>query len=155
MDVESWTTSPDDGLDTDIDFARYITRELGVPHRVIPQDPAAYPDEALWTARRLEYLTSHHAWYAPFAREVHAAGRPIVDGLAGGPLMKNFLISSAAVGAAERRGAPRGAAALAGERRGAPAGALRAGRGVDRRAGAGGRSAGPPRCCAATGPSCR
>jgi len=99
MDVESWTTSPDDGLDTDIDFARYITRELGVPHRVIRQDPAAYPDEALWTARRLEYLTSHHAWYAPFAREGHAAGRPIVDGLAGGPLMKNFLISSAAVGA--------------------------------------------------------
>jgi hypothetical protein len=99
MDVESWTTSPDDGLDNDIDFARYITRELGIPHRVIPQDPAAYPDEALWTARRLEYLTSHHAWYAPFARQVHAAGRPIVDGLAGGPLMKNFLISSAAVGA--------------------------------------------------------
>jgi len=107
MDVESWTTSPDDGLDNDIDFARYITRELGVPHRIIPQDAAAYPDEALWTARRLEYLTSHHAWYAPFAREVHQAGRPLVDGLAGGPLMKNFLLSAAvdAKDAASRRAA--------------------------------------------------
>lgn len=95
MDVESWTTSPDDGLDNDIDIARYITRELGIRHRIIPQDAAAYPDEALWTARRLEYLTSHHAWYAPFARQVHQAGRPIVDGLAGGPLMKNFLLSAA------------------------------------------------------------
>ncbi|GII61592.1 hypothetical protein Skr01_16770 [Sphaerisporangium krabiense] len=99
IDVESWTTSPDDGLDNDIDFARIVTRELGISHRIVPQDPAAYPDEARWAARRLEYLTSHHAWYSPFAREVHAAGRPIVDGLAGGPLMKNFLITADAVGA--------------------------------------------------------
>ncbi|WP_433218601.1 asparagine synthetase B family protein [Microtetraspora malaysiensis] len=99
MDVESWTTSPDDGLDNDIDFARYITRELGLAHRIIPQYPEKYPEEALWAARRLEYLTSHHAWYSPFAREVHAAGRPVVDGLAGGPLMKNFLITADAVDA--------------------------------------------------------
>ncbi|GAA3836075.1 hypothetical protein GCM10022226_67360 [Sphaerisporangium flaviroseum] len=99
MDVQSWTTSPDDGLDNDIDFARYITRELGIEHRIVPQDPAAYPDEARWAARRLEYLTSHHAWYSPFAREVHKAGRAVVDGLAGGPLMKNFLITADAVGA--------------------------------------------------------
>ncbi len=108
MDVESWTTSPDDGLDNDIDFARYVTRELGVPHRIVPQDAAAYPREALWAARRLEFLTSHHAWYSPFAREVHAAGRPIIDGLAGGPLMKNFMITADAVGAgteASRQGA--------------------------------------------------
>ncbi|MEU8267470.1 asparagine synthetase B family protein [Sphaerisporangium sp. NPDC049002] len=99
MDVESWTTSPDDGLDNDIDFARYITRELGISHRIVPQDPSAYPGEARWAARRLEYLTSHHAWYSPFAREVHQAGRAVVDGLAGGPLMKNFLITADAVGA--------------------------------------------------------
>ncbi|ETK33803.1 hypothetical protein [Microbispora sp. ATCC PTA-5024] len=111
MDVESWTTSPDDGLDNDIDFARYITRELGIPHQIVPQDPARFPGEALWAARRLEYLTSHHAWYSPFAREVHAAGRPVVDGLAGGPLMKNFLISSDAVGAGS--GASRREALLA------------------------------------------
>ncbi|MET8157905.1 asparagine synthase C-terminal domain-containing protein [Sphaerisporangium sp. NPDC005289] len=99
MDVVSWTTSPDDGLDNDIDFARHVTRELGIPHRVVPQDAAAYPGEARWAARRLEYLTSHHAWYSPFAREVHQAGRAVVDGLAGGPLMKNFLITADAVGA--------------------------------------------------------
>ncbi|WP_182876687.1 asparagine synthetase B family protein [Microbispora sp. H10670] len=110
MDVESWTTSPDDGLDHDIDFARYITRELGIPHRIVPQHPERYPDEALWAARRLEYLTSHHAWYSPFAREVHAAGRALVDGLAGGPLMKNFLITADAVGAGT--GASRRAALL-------------------------------------------
>ncbi len=99
IDVESWTTSPDDGLDNDIDFARYITKELGIPHRIVPQYPEKYPQEALWAARRLEYLTSHHAWYSPFAREVHAGGRPVIDGLAGGPLMKNFLITADAVGA--------------------------------------------------------
>ncbi|GGK85587.1 hypothetical protein Sme01_38760 [Sphaerisporangium melleum] len=99
MDVVSWTTSPDDGLDNDIDFARYITRALGIPHRIVGQDAAAYPEEARWAARRLEYLTSHHAWYSPFAREVHGAGRAVVDGLAGGPLMKNFLITADAVGA--------------------------------------------------------
>jgi Asparagine synthase (glutamine-hydrolyzing) len=108
MEVESWTTSPDDGLDNDIDFARYVTRELGLPHRIVPQDAAAYPDEALWAARRLEYLTSHHVWYSPFAREVHKSGRAVVDGLAGGPLMKNFLITADAMGAgsgASRRAA--------------------------------------------------
>jgi hypothetical protein len=110
IDVESWTTSPDDGLDNDIDFARYITRELGIKHRIVPQNAARYPDEVLWTARRLEYLTSHHAWYAPFAREVHQGGRAIVDGLAGGPLMKNFLITSDAVDAGS--GASRRAALL-------------------------------------------
>lgn len=99
MDVESWTTSPDDGLDNDIDFARYITRQLGLKHRIVPQYPEKYPEEALWAARRLEYLTSHHAWYSPFAREVHQADRPVVDGLAGGPLMKNFLITADAVDA--------------------------------------------------------
>ncbi|MFC4589197.1 asparagine synthetase B family protein [Sphaerisporangium corydalis] len=104
MDVESWTTSPDDGLDNDLVFARYVTRELGIDHRIVPQDPAAYPDEARWAARRLEYLTSHHAWYSPFAREVHKAGRAVVDGLAGGPLMKNFLITADAVEARSSTG---------------------------------------------------
>ncbi|WP_449063561.1 asparagine synthetase B family protein [Planomonospora algeriensis] len=114
-DVESWTTSPDDGTDTDIAFARAITRELGVRHRVIPQDPAAYPADALSVARRLEFLTPHHAWYAPFAREVHRAGRTLVDGLAGGPLLKNFMVSGAALEAstqAERKAALLGSLAL-------------------------------------------
>ncbi|TDD45909.1 asparagine synthetase B family protein [Nonomuraea terrae] len=96
-DVESWTTSPDDGTDTDIAFARAITRELGIPHRVIIQDAADYPADAAEVARRLEYLTPHHAWYAPFAKEVHGAGRILVDGLAGGPLLKNFMVSGAAL----------------------------------------------------------
>ncbi|PZG38941.1 asparagine synthase [Spongiactinospora gelatinilytica] len=96
-DVESWTTSPDDGTDTDIAFARAITRELGVRHRVVEQDPARYPADALEVARRLEYLTPHHAWYAPFAKEVHRSGRTLVDGLAGGPLLKNFMVSGEAM----------------------------------------------------------
>ncbi|MEV4093405.1 asparagine synthetase B family protein [Streptosporangium saharense] len=114
-DVQSWTTSPDDGTDTDIPFAQAITRELGVPHRVIEQDAAAYPDDALTVARRLEFLTPHHAWYAPFAREVHRAGRTLVDGLAGGPLLKNFMVSGAALEAssqAERKAALLGSLAL-------------------------------------------
>ncbi|SDG53477.1 Asparagine synthase [Sinosporangium album] len=98
-DVESWTTSPDDGTDTDISFARAITRELGVRHRVVDQDPATYPDDALAVARRLEHLTPHHAWYAPFAREIHRSGRTLVDGLAGGPLLKNFMVSGDAIDA--------------------------------------------------------
>ncbi|WP_084960866.1 asparagine synthase [Thermoactinospora rubra] len=100
FDVESWTTSPDDGTDTDIAFARAITRELGIPHRIIGQDAAGYPRDALEVARRLEYLTPHHAWYAPFAKEVHKAGRILVDGLAGGPLLKNFMVSGSALTAA-------------------------------------------------------
>ncbi|GLW05136.1 hypothetical protein Misp01_02660 [Microtetraspora sp. NBRC 13810] len=96
-DVESWTTSPDDGTDADIAFARAITRELGVRHRVIGQSADAYPGDAHAVARRLEYLTPHHAWYAPFAREVHKAGRTLVDGLAGGPLLKNFMVSGDAL----------------------------------------------------------
>ncbi|MEU0519578.1 asparagine synthetase B family protein [Streptosporangium sp. NPDC006007] len=103
-DVESWTTSPDDGTDTDIDFARAITRELGVRHRVIAQDASAYPEDALAVARRLEFLTPHHAWYTPFAREVHQAGRTLVDGLAGGPLLKNFMVSGAALEASSEAG---------------------------------------------------
>ncbi|RBQ14811.1 asparagine synthetase B family protein [Spongiactinospora rosea] len=107
-DVESWTTSPDDGTDTDIAFARAITRELGVRHRVVEQDPARYPADTLEVARRLEYLTPHHAWYAPFAKEVHRSGRTLVDGLAGGPLLKNFMVSGEAMHAgtaAERQAA--------------------------------------------------
>lgn len=114
-DVESWTTSPDDGTDTDIAFARAITRELGVRHRVIVQDASAYPEDALGVARRLEFLTPHHAWYAPFAREVRQAGRTLVDGLAGGPLLKNFMVSGAALTAssqAERKAALLGSLAL-------------------------------------------
>jgi hypothetical protein len=117
-DVESWTTSPDDGTDTDIAFARSITRELGIPHRVVTQDPADYPADAVEVARRLEYLTPHHAWYAPFAEEVHGAGRILVDGLAGGPLLKNFMVSEAALGATTQ--AERSAALLSSLSLGAP-----------------------------------
>lgn len=117
-DVESWTTSPDDGTDTDIAFARSITRELGIPHRVVVQDPADYPADAVEVARRLEYLTPHHAWYAPFAKEVHGAGRVLVDGLAGGPLLKNFMVSGAALEATTQ--AERSAALLASLSLGAP-----------------------------------
>ncbi|HLU74215.1 MAG TPA: asparagine synthetase B family protein [Nonomuraea sp.] len=118
FDVESWTTSPDDGTDTDIAFARAITRELGIPHRVIDQDPAAYPEDAAAVARRLEYLTPHHAWYAPFAREVHRSGRILIDGLAGGPLLKNFMVSGAALEATTQ--AERSAAVLGSLSLGAP-----------------------------------
>ncbi|TMR13098.1 asparagine synthetase B family protein [Nonomuraea turkmeniaca] len=117
-DVESWTTSPDDGTDTDIAFARAITKELGIPHRVIIQDAADYPADAMDVARRLEYLTPHHAWYAPFAKEVHGAGRILVDGLAGGPLLKNFMVSGAALEA--RTQAERSAAVLGSLSLGAP-----------------------------------
>ncbi|MET9240035.1 asparagine synthase-related protein [Nonomuraea sp. NPDC003709] len=118
MDVESWTTSPDDGTDTDIAFARSITRELGINHRVITQDAADYPDDVAEVARRLEYLTPHHAWYAPFAKEVHKAGRILVDGLAGGPLLKNFMVSGAALEATTQ--AERSAAVLGSLSLGAP-----------------------------------
>ncbi|WP_336208406.1 asparagine synthetase B family protein [Nonomuraea sp. LPB2021202275-12-8] len=118
FDVESWTTSPDDGTDTDIAFARAITRELGIPHRVITQDPADYPGDAQEVARRLEYLTPHHAWYAPFAKEVHQAGRILIDGLAGGPLLKNFMVSGAALEATTQ--AERSAAVLGSLSLGAP-----------------------------------
>lgn len=118
FDVESWTTSPDDGTDTDIAFARAITRELGVPHRVVVQEAADYPADALEVARRLEYLTPHHAWYAPFAKEVHGSGRVLVDGLAGGPLLKNFMVSGAALEA--RTQAERSAAVLSSLSLGAP-----------------------------------
>ncbi|TMR95806.1 asparagine synthetase B family protein [Nonomuraea basaltis] len=117
-DVESWTTSPDDGTDTDIAFARAITKELDIPHRVITQDAADYPADATEVARRLEYLTPHHAWYAPFAKEVHGAGRILVDGLAGGPLLKNFMVSGAALEA--RTQAERSAAVLGSLSLGAP-----------------------------------
>ncbi|GGP04956.1 asparagine synthetase B family protein [Nonomuraea glycinis] len=118
FDVESWTTSPDDGNDTDIAFARAITRELGIPHRVIMQDAADYPQDAREVARRLEYLTPHHAWYAPFAQQVHQAGRVLVDGLAGGPLLKNFMVSGAALEATTQ--AERSAAVLGSLSLGAP-----------------------------------
>ncbi|MFI6599900.1 asparagine synthetase B family protein [Nonomuraea sp. NPDC050536] len=118
FDVESWTTSPDDGTDTDIAFARAITRELGVPHRVIVQEAADYPADAREVARRLEYLTPHHAWYAPFAKEVHGSGRVLVDGLAGGPLLKNFMVSGAALEATNQ--AERSAAVLSSLSLGAP-----------------------------------
>ncbi|MEO3804274.1 asparagine synthetase B family protein [Nonomuraea sp. B1E8] len=117
-DVESWTTSPDDGTDTDIAFAQSITRELGIPHRVITQDAADYPADAVDVARRLEYLTPHHAWYAPFAKEVHGSGRMLIDGLAGGPLLKNFMVSGAALEA--RTQAERSAAVLRSLSLGAP-----------------------------------
>jgi len=118
FDVESWTTSPDDGTDTDIAFARAITRELGISHRVITQHADDYPDDAQEVARRLEYLTPHHAWYAPFAKEVHQAGRVLVDGLAGGPLLKNFMVSGAALEATTQ--AERSAAVLGSLSLGAP-----------------------------------
>lgn len=114
-DVESWTTSPDEGTDADVAFARAITRELGVRHRVIEQDPAGYPADALEVARRLEWITPHHAWYAPLARELRGTGRTLVDGLAGGALLRNSMVSETAMTSSsprERRAALLGSLSL-------------------------------------------
>ncbi len=155
FDVESWTTSPDDGNDTDIAFARAITRELGIPHRVIMQDAADYPEDAREVARRLEYLTPHHAWYAPFAQQVHQAGRVLVDGLAGGPLLKNFMVSGAALEADHAGRAVGRGAGLAEPRRAVAADAVQGRGAVDRRRRCRSSSPPPPRCCTGTGRSCR
>ncbi|GAA2795108.1 hypothetical protein [Nonomuraea dietziae] len=131
-DVESWTTSPDDGTDTDIAFARAITRELGVRHRVITQDAAAYPGDALEVARRLEFMTPHHAWYAPFAKEVHGSG-PRPDRRPGRRAAAEELHGQrCGPGGQDAAGALGRGAELALARRAVHAVPVRGGRGLDR-----------------------
>ncbi|QSB05069.1 asparagine synthase C-terminal domain-containing protein [Natronoglycomyces albus] len=91
----AWTTSNDDGWDRDVNMAPAVASVLGFRHRfVIPGDDAWVREYAA-VRHRTGFQTTHHVWAMPLYRELHRQGGDYLDGLAGGVLFKNFLISPA------------------------------------------------------------
>ncbi|MFC6080371.1 asparagine synthase-related protein [Sphaerisporangium aureirubrum] len=86
--AQAWTTSTDDGLDLDVEHARRVAGELGLPHRVVTPGPEAWLEEHRDVWRRTQYQTLHHGWAMPYARAVHGLRGPLVDGCLGDALLR-------------------------------------------------------------------
>lgn len=88
----AWTTSPDDGIDLDIKYARSVAKTLGMDHRVVAPGPEAWVEERLVVWHRVQHQTWMHTWAMPLARRLHRRPERLLDGLAGDVLLKSFLV---------------------------------------------------------------
>jgi asparagine synthetase B (glutamine-hydrolysing) len=93
--MEAWTTSPDDGRDLDIEYARPVAEQLGMRHHVVIPDERGWLDEFSEVRRRTSFQTVHHVWLMPLARALHGEGAPMLDGLAGDVLFKATYVPEA------------------------------------------------------------
>lgn len=89
--AEAWTTSPDDGLDLDLDLSGPVAKRLGLDHRVVVQSESSWPSSAAEARRRFGHATWMHPWLIPLAAEVRRSGRVVVDGIGGDVLLKGLL----------------------------------------------------------------
>jgi hypothetical protein len=95
--VVGYTTSPDDGLDLDLDLSAPVAQTLGIRHEIVESSSVAWPEYTRATMRRVEHQTRHHMWLEPLARIVRSAHDDVIDGLAGDVLLKNFMVDDRAI----------------------------------------------------------
>ncbi|WP_112133144.1 asparagine synthase-related protein [Glycomyces dulcitolivorans] len=95
--MRAWTTSPDDGLDLDLDYAGPVAEALGVRQQVLVPGEDAWAEDYAEVRERTAFQTTLHTWLMPLCRELHRAGAPVLDGLAGDVLFKALLAPAAPV----------------------------------------------------------
>lgn len=103
--MRAWTTSADDGLDLDLDYAGPVAEALGIRQQVLIPGEEAWVEEHAAVRERTGFQTTLHTWLMPLARELHRHRAPVLDGLAGDVLFKALLATPEAV--AERDAARR------------------------------------------------
>lgn len=96
----AWTTSPDDGRDSDIALSRPVAAALGMRHHVVEPGPEAWVEHVDQMRERSEYQTWMHTWLVPLANKLHHVRGPVIDGLGGDVLLKSLFVD-ADVAAAE------------------------------------------------------
>lgn len=92
--MRAWTTSPDDGLDLDLEYAGPVAAALGVRRQVLIPGEDAWAEDHTAVRERTAFQTTLHTWMMPLARELHRDGSPVLDGLAGDVLFKALLVPS-------------------------------------------------------------
>src|SRR5690606_24135684 len=91
----AWTTSKDDGKDSDIRFASTVAQSLRLRHEVVVPGPEAWVEDVSQVRSRTGFQTTHHVWLMPLARVLHGRREQLVDGLAGGVLFRSAFVRSA------------------------------------------------------------
>lgn len=91
--LRSWTTSTDDGHDEDLEYARLVAGVLGTRHTEVVPPPDAWVLNARVGYLAFEHQTWLHTWFIPLAETVRERGGQVVDGVAGGVLLKSAFIS--------------------------------------------------------------
>jgi hypothetical protein len=90
--VRAWTSSVDDGLDLDIEFAGSVAKALDIQHEVIVPGSEAWLADRRTVRERVQYQTWMHTWAMPLARRLHCRGEYVLDGLAGDILLKSLHV---------------------------------------------------------------
>jgi Asparagine synthase len=89
--INAWTTSPDDGLDLDLSFARGVAETLRVNHHELVPDEDSWPGSARRAMTRMNHATWQHVWLEPLASSLRRPRRKVVDGIGGDVLFKGLL----------------------------------------------------------------
>lgn len=90
--VEAITVDTDVGHRNEQRFAAAVAGQLGFPHRIATPRTGGYVADAEQVMRALDFQTGFHVWGIELQR-AHAGDRPVIDGLAGGVLLKNPFVS--------------------------------------------------------------
>lgn len=91
--VETLTINPDKGNDKDVRFARAVAEGLGLPHRVLPTDPARFGHELRFAMEAEQLQIAPHLPMTRVALAMGSSPRPILDGLAGDMLLKAVYVT--------------------------------------------------------------
>lgn len=81
--IVAWTTSGDDGRDRDLELVGPVASALGMEQRSVVPGDDAWRKDLTTVHRRVDFQTTHHVWFMPLARVLHARPETFLDGLAG------------------------------------------------------------------------
>jgi hypothetical protein len=100
--VEAWTLKSTHRGTDETPYARKVAKAVGVQVTQIPRGRSYWGDQEK-VALRCDYQTTHHGWFMPLARRLRDGSHSLVDGLAGGILVKGHFVTEEMLQAKTRR----------------------------------------------------
>jgi hypothetical protein len=92
--VLAWTTDPDIGHNRELKLSKPVAELLSLEQRVLVPPPRAWVRNAPIARMRLQHQIRHHTWLMPLARRLQERKEPLLDGLAGGVLLRGAFVDA-------------------------------------------------------------
>jgi Asparagine synthase len=100
--VSAWTLKSTHRGSDESPYARQVAKALGAPLTQIGRGRSFWGDQEK-VALRCDYQTTHHGWFMPLARRLRGGSHTLLDGLAGGILVKGHFVTPEMLQANTRR----------------------------------------------------
>ena len=102
LSVSAWTLKSSHRGSDESPYARKVAKALGAPLTQIGRGRSFWGDQEK-VALRCDYQTTHHGWFMPLARRLRDGPHTLLDGLAGGIIVKGHFVTEEMIRAKTRR----------------------------------------------------